>query len=138
MTITVVQTGLDAAGALAAWWFAWLVQSVLLTAVGLALAAAARRWGAATQSAIYRTTLVAVLLAPMASAVVCRLGISGWSLPLVGVRNTMDEARRMIRVGAADFPTANKGLAPVADRQLSSASGIPIGLTAMALSLILI
>src|SRR5262245_9414231 len=62
--------------------FNWLLQSLALTAIGLAAAAAARRFGSATQSAIYRTTLVAVLVAPLATTLVGWLGISGWSIPM--------------------------------------------------------
>ena len=60
----------------------WWLQSALLITVGLGIAALLRRRGSAVQSAIYRTTLVAVLLCPIASSVLSRAGFSGWPLAM--------------------------------------------------------
>jgi beta-lactamase regulating signal transducer with metallopeptidase domain len=81
MTMHLFQAWSDSSLLVAQWGLTWFLQSVLLTTCGLSVAAAARRWGAATQSAIYRTTLVAVLLTPAVSVLVGRLAANGWSLP---------------------------------------------------------
>ena len=60
----------------------WLVQSTLLIIAGLLLARYLQRKGAAVQSLIYRTTLVAVLLCPIATWGLGRIGVSGWSITL--------------------------------------------------------
>lgn len=78
-----VQTALlDAAGAVAAFAANWFLQSTLLIAAGLGIAWLARRRGAAEQSAIYRTTLAAVLVCPLATLLFSLSGVSGWSLPM--------------------------------------------------------
>src|SRR5215207_3623734 len=58
----------------------WLIQSTLLIAGGLAIGYVLRAGGSAVQSAVYRTTLVAVLVCPFASLALSVLGVSGWSL----------------------------------------------------------
>lgn len=58
----------------------WLLQSTLLIAAGLAAAWLLRRRGAAVQSIIYRMTLAAALLAPLATLLLSQVGVSGWSL----------------------------------------------------------
>ena len=60
----------------------WLVQSTLLIAAGLLLARMLQAKGSATQSLIYRTTLVAVLVCPLATWTLSQLGASGWSIRL--------------------------------------------------------
>ena len=60
----------------------WLLQSTLLIAAGLAAAWLLRRRGAAGQSIIYRTTLAAVLLCPLATLVLSQGGVSGWSIEM--------------------------------------------------------
>ncbi len=60
----------------------WLVQSSVLLAIGLILGRASRRWGPAVQSAVYRTTLAAVLLCPIASSSMAAMGFGGWVLRL--------------------------------------------------------
>lgn len=60
----------------------WLIQSTLLIAGGLAVGFLIRHRGSAVQSAVYRTTLVAVLLCPFAAWSLSRLGVSGWSLAM--------------------------------------------------------
>ena len=60
----------------------WLVQSTLLIAAGLFLARMLQAKGSATQSLIFRTTLVAVLVCPLATWTLSQLGASGWSIRL--------------------------------------------------------
>jgi beta-lactamase regulating signal transducer with metallopeptidase domain/protocatechuate 3,4-dioxygenase beta subunit len=78
----------------------WLIQSSLLISGGLILGCLLRNRGSAIQSAIYRTTLVAVLACPMATWGLSLAGISGWSLQ-------MPEAYRhesLAAVAAVDAP----------------------------------
>lgn len=58
----------------------WLIQSTLLIAVGLLLARLLRTHGSAVQSLVYRTTLVAVLVCPLATWALHGVGVSGWSV----------------------------------------------------------
>ena len=60
----------------------WLIQSTLLIALGLLLAKLVRRQGSAAQSLIYRTTLVAVLICPLATWGLDQAGVSGWSVTI--------------------------------------------------------
>ena len=60
----------------------WLIQSTLLIGCGLAVGYALHRSGSAVQSAVYRTTLAAVLTCPLATWCLSLLGISGWSLEM--------------------------------------------------------
>lgn len=60
----------------------WLVQSSVLLAIGLILGRASRRWGPAVQSAVYRTTIVAVLLCPIVSFAMAAMGFGGLVLRL--------------------------------------------------------
>src|SRR5262249_53116793 len=59
-----------------------LVQSTLLILAGLVLARVCRRRGPALESVILRATLVAVILCPLLSVLLGRLGIQGRSLEL--------------------------------------------------------
>ena len=60
----------------------WLVQSSVLLALGLLAGRLLRRSGPAVQSGVYRTTLVAVLVCPFASAALSAAGFDGLSLRL--------------------------------------------------------
>src|SRR3954463_16635725 len=60
----------------------WLIQSTLLIAGGLAVGYLLRHRGSAVQSAVYRMTLVAVLVCPLATWGLSLLGVSGWSLQM--------------------------------------------------------
>ncbi|HEX2476327.1 MAG TPA: M56 family metallopeptidase, partial [Lacipirellulaceae bacterium] len=60
----------------------WLIQSTLLVSGGLVIGYLLRKRGSAVQSAVYRTTLVAVLACPLATWTLSLAGISGWSLPM--------------------------------------------------------
>ena len=60
----------------------WLLQSTLLIAAGLTIGRWLRRRGSAAQSVVYRTTLAAVLVCPIASWSLSLAGVSGWSVQL--------------------------------------------------------
>src|ERR1035438_7532014 len=60
----------------------WLVQSSVLLALGLLAGRVLRRSGPAVQSGVYRTTLAAVLVCPVASAALSAAGFDGLSLRL--------------------------------------------------------
>src|SRR4051794_15262619 len=60
----------------------FLVQSTLLIAAGLIIGRLCRRQGPALQSVILRTTLVAVIICPLASLLYGRLGVRGRILEL--------------------------------------------------------
>ena len=57
----------------------WFVQSSLLIGLGLGVAWLLRGRGAAVQSAVYRTTLIAVLVCPLLTCVLSLIGVSGLS-----------------------------------------------------------
>src|SRR5262245_62887051 len=123
---TLVQTG---SLWLAQFGFTWLIQSVVLTAVGLAMAGALRRWGAAVQSAIYRATLAAVLVAPTASVLAGALGFNGWSIPLSALEIEVHEDAQIKGILAAGNSTTNSGAASAArkltDSALANATPVP-------------
>ena len=56
----------------------WLIQSTLLLIVGLAIARPLRRRGAVAASAVYRLTLVAILICPLAHLPLSAVGVSRW------------------------------------------------------------
>ncbi len=60
----------------------WFLQSILLITIGLAMGKLLGRRGSAAQSAVYRTTLAAVLICPIASWMLFQAGVSGWSLAM--------------------------------------------------------
>ena len=62
----------------------WFVQSTLLILFGLIAAHLLKKRGSAIQSAIYRTTLVAVFICPLATWCLSQAGVSGWSVRLPG------------------------------------------------------
>ncbi len=60
----------------------WLLQSTLLIAAGLTIGRLTRRRGSAVQSVVYRTTLAAVLVCPIATFSLSLAGVPGWSVVL--------------------------------------------------------
>ncbi len=64
----------------------WLIQSTVLLVLGLLAGRSLRHWGPAVQSAWYRTTLVAVLLCPIASTVMAAMGFHGLLIRFPGAR----------------------------------------------------
>src|SRR5262245_57578271 len=75
-------TLLDAAAAVFGFAANWLLQSTLLIAAGLAAGRLLRRRGSAVQSAVYRTTLAAVVVCPLATLLLALGGVSGWSIEM--------------------------------------------------------
>ena len=73
---------LDGSAALVQFAVNWLLQSALLIAIGLVTARLVASRGSAAQSAVYRTTLAAVLVCPLASFLLSLSGVSGWSLAM--------------------------------------------------------
>ncbi len=69
----------------------WLLQSTALLAIGLLIGRSSRRWGPAVQSTVYRTTLGAVLLCPIASIALAAMGFSGFSLRLSAASKAPDD-----------------------------------------------
>ena len=60
----------------------WLAQSTVLLATGLLAGRLVRKSGPAVQSAVYRTTLAAVFVCPITSALLTWAGFDGFSLRL--------------------------------------------------------
>ena len=69
----------------------WLIQSTVLLAVGLLAGRLLRKRGPAVQSAVYRTTLGAVILCPVASTIMAGMGCDGLLIQLPAMVRT-DEA----------------------------------------------
>jgi beta-lactamase regulating signal transducer with metallopeptidase domain/uncharacterized GH25 family protein len=65
----------------------WLLQSSLLILAGLFIAWLVKRRGSAVQSVVYRTTLLAVLVCPLATWGLSLAGVSGWSLDMPAAWN---------------------------------------------------
>src|SRR6516162_9006276 len=59
------------------WVSTWVIQSTVLLAAGLLAGRLLRRCGPAVQSTLYRTTLAAVVLCPVASMAMAAMGFSG-------------------------------------------------------------
>ena len=72
----------DAAAGLVGFAANWLLQSTLLIAAGLSIGWLVCRRGSAVQSAVYRTTLLAAIVCPLATSLLARVGIPGWSLDM--------------------------------------------------------
>jgi beta-lactamase regulating signal transducer with metallopeptidase domain/protocatechuate 3,4-dioxygenase beta subunit/5-hydroxyisourate hydrolase-like protein (transthyretin family) len=89
---------LDAAHSAASLAANWLIQSTLLIAVGLAVGRLLQNRGAAVESAVYRTTLSAVAICPLATLTLHLLGFSGWSI-------TMPSAYEVEALADAESPS---------------------------------
>ena len=90
--------GLDAVlGQFAGFGLTWLVQSSVLLAFGLVAGRVLRRSGPAVQSGVYRTTLLAVVVCPFASAVLAAAGCDGLSLRLPSKAHESAPADRAAR-----------------------------------------
>ncbi len=72
----------DAASAAIEFGANWFLQSMLLVTLGLVAGRLMQARGAAAQSAVYRTTLAAVLICPIASWLLSLAGASGWSVSM--------------------------------------------------------
>ena len=60
----------------------WILQSTLLISAGLIIGRLLRSYGSAAQSLVYRTTLAAVLVCPLATWSMSAAGFSGYSVEL--------------------------------------------------------
>ncbi|TWT90290.1 Regulatory protein BlaR1 [Pseudobythopirellula maris] len=58
----------------------WMLQSTLLVSIGLLVGALLRKSGSAAQSLVYRTTLAAALVCPVATFALSQAGYSGWAI----------------------------------------------------------
>ena len=125
---------LDAATAAVEFAANWLLQSSLLIAIGLTVGTLLARRGSAVQSAVYRTTLLAVLVCPLAGWALWMSGVSGWSLavprpwtyepaPLVA------KAVLSVAPAAADEPVAADAMAPALAIEEHFAAEQPISLS---------
>ena len=70
----------------------WFVQSSVLLAFGLVLGRLFKRYGPAVQSGVYRTTLLAVMVCPLASGLLARAGFEG-----LAIRFALPERRGNVR-----------------------------------------
>ncbi len=93
----------------------WLVQSSALLAIGLILGRVSRRWGPAVQSAVYRTTLAAVLLCPIVSLAMAAMGFGGLVLRLPELASVEQVA-----------PTVAERSTPITPAPVASNMPIPI------------
>ncbi|REK17450.1 MAG: hypothetical protein DWQ37_06580 [Planctomycetota bacterium] len=103
---------LDAASAVSEFAVNWLVQSTILLSVGLVTGRLLARRGSAVQSAVYRTTLVAVILCPAASLALALVGASGWSIALPRTWSYGSTAR--VEADTPPFDDARPALQPPA------------------------
>ena len=74
------------ATALGGYGLTWLVQSSALLGLGMLVGSLLKRFGPAVQSGVYRTTLGAVLICPVASALLAGAGFEGLTLRLSSPR----------------------------------------------------
>ena len=75
------ESWIDGSKAVAEFGLTWLGQSSALLALGLVAGRLLRGSGPAVQSVAYRTTLVAVFVCPVASTILARAGLGGFTLP---------------------------------------------------------
>ncbi|HEY2249779.1 MAG TPA: M56 family metallopeptidase, partial [Planctomycetaceae bacterium] len=76
------RTALELARGSMAFGLNWLLQSTLLISAGLLCGYLLRRHGAAAQSAVYRTTLLAAVALPPLTGLLSLGGFSGWSIEI--------------------------------------------------------
>lgn len=115
-----------------------LVQSTLVILAGLAIARLFRSHGPALESSILRTTLVMVLLCPVASAFRSRLGFQGrqWEIPRAGPPPVAERASVSPAAKAAQPPLPSEPLtqahpaAAVANAAPPAATKTPPAVTA--------
>ena len=75
-------TLVDSSAGLTQYAFNLLLQSTALIVIGLIVGWTMRRHGSAVQSAIYRATLVTVLVCPLAAITLNMLGLQGWNVQI--------------------------------------------------------
>ncbi len=96
----------------------WLIQSTVLLALGLLAGRSLRRWGPAVQSASYRTTLVAILLCPIASIALAAMGFHG-----LLIRFPVAVESHETDVGIMD--RGRDRLGPIAEREATALPIVP-------------
>lgn len=102
----------------------WFVQSSLLLGVGLVIGRLLRSRGPAAQSVIYRTTLVAVLVCPLATWTLALTGVSGWSIDLPTLW-TLQDAPEVSAIGNGEGVPVDR--AEAVDVPLPAASAFSPG-----------
>ena len=102
----------------------WLVQSGVLLAVGLLAGRLLRGRGPAVQSALYRTTLVAVVLCPAASMMMATAGFKGVLIRLPAPEVT-DASVKMSPPSDPALRPERIGVEPIADRAAWRRAGSP-------------
>ena len=70
----------------------WMLQSSVLISVGLAMGWLLRKQGAAVQSVVFRTTMLAALVCPLATIGLSLTGASGWSVSMPSAWSRQAEA----------------------------------------------
>jgi beta-lactamase regulating signal transducer with metallopeptidase domain len=112
----------------------WLLQSTLLLAAGLAIGSLMRRRGAALQSLIYRTTLVAALTCPVATKALSMCGMCGWSLEMPPTWSLESKVAAPVSPLVATLPTDSRTMVPVKPdlRLVSRRSSTPSSLVQLA------
>ena len=83
----------SATTALAGYGLTLLLQSTALLIFGLAFGRLAKRYGPAVQSGIYRTTLVAIMVCPAASALLAAAGFDGLAIRLESPKAEVETPR---------------------------------------------
>ncbi len=79
------------------------LQSAVLIGAGLLSGLLLRSKGAAIQSAVYRTTLVAVILSPFASLLLNVAGMEGFGMQLPGVASQVEHGRPSLAARRDDW-----------------------------------
>jgi beta-lactamase regulating signal transducer with metallopeptidase domain len=106
------------ATALGGYGLTWVVQSSALLGLGMLVGGFLKRFGPAVQSGVYRTTLGAVLICPVASALLAGAGFEGLTLRLSSPRAD-DAAPGLIPIAE---PSPSQNLAIVSDNSPVSLS----------------
>lgn len=90
----------------------WLLQSSLLIVVGLVIGKLFSQWGSAIQSAVYRTTMVAVLICPIATLCLSQTGVTGWSVELPGNWGQQQATNEAVETGRPTHAIVAENTAP--------------------------
>ena len=104
----------------------WLLQSTLLLGVGLVIGRLLKNRGSAVQSAVYRTTLVAMLLCPLATWGLSQAGLSGWSLTDVEEPSKTTVAEFAEPIATSSLPTPSAEDLQVSDDPLQGAKALNV------------
>ena len=83
----------------------WIIQSTLLISAGLIIGRLMQSYGSAAQSLVYRTTLAAVLVCPLATWSMSAAGFSGYSVDLP--RDWVYQTQQLQQPVIAELPTSS-------------------------------